>query len=126
VLCEGNDGGQRLIYAHRLQADGRSLDLSFNNIRHIPSLPSLTKVNVMYLVQNKIGKVDEGALDWAKDTLTSLELGGNRIRVRVDLRLIVRHHVLSCEALTSVFMRLVASTSLCLRADIRQSRTSNN
>jgi protein phosphatase 1 regulatory subunit 7 len=44
-------------------------------------LPSLTKVNVVYFVQNKIGKVDEGALDWAKDNLTSLELGGNRIRV---------------------------------------------
>jgi protein phosphatase 1 regulatory subunit 7 len=36
----------------------------------------------MYLVQNKIGKVDEGVLDWAKDSLTSIELGGNRIRVR--------------------------------------------
>lgn len=62
-------------------ANASSLDLSFNNIRHVPSLPSFTKVNVMYLVQNKIGKVDEGVLDWAKDTLTSLELGGNRIRV---------------------------------------------
>jgi protein phosphatase 1 regulatory subunit 7 len=59
----------------------RSLDLSFNNIRHVPSLPSLTKVNVMYLVQNKIAKVDEGSLDWAKDTMTSIELGGNRLRV---------------------------------------------
>ena len=35
----------------------------------------------MYLVQNKIAKVEEGALDWAKDTMTSIELGGNRLRV---------------------------------------------
>jgi len=69
------------VHEVKVMADGRSLDLSFNNIRHVPSLPSLKKVNVMYLVQNKIGKVDEGVLDWAKDTLTSLELGGNRIRV---------------------------------------------
>ncbi|WOO76757.1 Protein phosphatase 1 regulatory subunit 7 [Vanrija pseudolonga] len=57
-----------------------SLDLSFNNIRHVPNLPSLTAVKILYLVQNKIGKIDEGALDWCKDTITSIELGGNRIR----------------------------------------------
>lgn len=62
-------------------ANGRSLDLSFNNIRHPPNLPSLTKVKVMYLVQNKIAKVEEGELDWCSDTITSIELGGNRIRV---------------------------------------------
>lgn len=39
---------------------------------------------MIYFVQNKIGKIDEGALDWAKETLTSLELGGNRIRVSDD------------------------------------------
>lgn len=59
----------------------RSLDLSFNNIRHIPTLPSLTKVNVLYFVQNKISRIDEGSLDWCSETITSLELGGNRIRV---------------------------------------------
>ncbi|CAD6584562.1 MAG: hypothetical protein TREMPRED_003863 [Tremellales sp. Tagirdzhanova-0007] len=57
-----------------------SLDLSFNNIRHAPNLPSLTKVKVLYLVQNKIGNVEQGELDWCRATLTSLELGGNRIR----------------------------------------------
>lgn len=59
----------------------RSLDLSFNNIRHPPNLPSLTEVNIMYLVQNKISRVEPGELDWCKDTITSIELGGNRIRV---------------------------------------------
>jgi protein phosphatase 1 regulatory subunit 7 len=59
----------------------RSLDLSFNNIRHPPNLPSLTKVKVMYLVQNKIAKVEAGELDWCSNTITSIELGGNRIRV---------------------------------------------
>nr|ODN99830.1 enzyme regulator [Cryptococcus depauperatus CBS 7855] len=60
--------------------DISSLDLSFNNIRHPPSLPSLKQVSVLYLVQNKISKIEEGELDWCKDTLKSLELGGNRIR----------------------------------------------
>ena len=60
----------------------RSLDLSCNNIRHAPTLPSLGKVNVLYLVQNKIGGIEKGELDWCQTTLTSLELGGNRIRVR--------------------------------------------
>lgn len=59
----------------------RSLDLSFNNIRHAPSLPSLKKVNVMYLVQNKITGIEAGQLDWCADTITSIELGGNRLRV---------------------------------------------
>ncbi len=36
---------------------------------------------MLYLVQNKIGKVDEGELDWCKETMTSIELGGNRMRV---------------------------------------------
>jgi Leucine-rich repeat (LRR) protein len=66
-------------------ADARSLDLSFNNIRDIPVLPSLTKVHVLYFVQNKISRIDEGSLDWCSETLTSLELGGNRIRVGVVL-----------------------------------------
>lgn len=58
----------------------RSLDLSFNNIRKAPTLPSLAKLQVLYLVQNKISRVEEGELDWAADTLTSIELGGNRLR----------------------------------------------
>jgi hypothetical protein len=64
-------------------ADGfRSLDLSFNNIRHPPHLPSLKCVKILYLIQNKISKVKEDDFDWCKDTITSLELGGNRIRVK--------------------------------------------
>ncbi|ORY25645.1 putative nuclear regulatory subunit of Glc7p type 1 protein serine-threonine phosphatase [Naematelia encephala] len=62
-----------------------SLDLSFNNIRHAPTLPSLTKVKVLYLVQNKISRVNPGDLDWCKDTITSLELGGNRLRLIENL-----------------------------------------
>jgi protein phosphatase 1 regulatory subunit 7 len=65
----------------RTSLTDRSLDLSFNNIRHPPNLPSLKKVKVMYLVQNKIAKVEPGQLDWCADTITSIELGGNRIRV---------------------------------------------
>jgi protein phosphatase 1 regulatory subunit 7 len=59
----------------------RSLDLSFNNFRQAPNLPSLTKVQVLYLVQNKIAKIESGELDWCSGTITSIELGGNRIRV---------------------------------------------
>ena len=73
----------------------------------------MTKVNVMYLVQNKIGKVDEGALDWAKDTLTSLELGGNRIRVRVDTGLDV--HIRSRRArLSQPSPYIFANLCLCV------------
>ncbi|WVW84763.1 hypothetical protein I302_106798 [Kwoniella bestiolae CBS 10118] len=62
-----------------------SLDLSFNNLRHAPSLPSLTKLNVLYLVQNKISHIEPGKLDWCKDTITSIELGGNRLRAIENL-----------------------------------------
>lgn len=63
----------------------RSLDLSFNNIRKAPTLPSLAKLQVLYLVQNKISRVEEGELDWAAETLTSIELGGNRLRAIENL-----------------------------------------
>jgi hypothetical protein len=36
---------------------------------------------VLYLVQNKIARIEQGELDWCAETITSLELGGNRIRV---------------------------------------------
>ncbi|EIW73489.1 hypothetical protein TREMEDRAFT_24836 [Tremella mesenterica DSM 1558] len=62
-----------------------SLDLSFNNIRHPPTLPSMKQVNTLYLVQNKISHVEEGCLDWAAGSLKSLELGGNRIRAIENL-----------------------------------------
>ncbi|KAJ9122440.1 hypothetical protein QFC22_001865 [Naganishia vaughanmartiniae] len=66
-----------------------SLDLSFNNLRHPPSLPSQKHINTLYLVQNKISKIEPGELDWAADTLKSLELGGNRIRVIENLQNLV-------------------------------------
>ncbi|KIR68608.1 enzyme regulator [Cryptococcus bacillisporus CA1873] len=62
-----------------------TLDLSFNNIRHAPSLPSLKNVDTLYLVQNKISRLEEGELDWCQETMKSLELGGNRIRVIENL-----------------------------------------
>ncbi|KAJ9100676.1 hypothetical protein QFC21_003721 [Naganishia friedmannii] len=62
-----------------------SLDLSFNNLRHPPSLPSQKHINTLYLVQNKISKIEQGELDWAAEALKSLELGGNRIRKLVLL-----------------------------------------
>jgi Leucine-rich repeat (LRR) protein len=73
-----------------------SLDLSFNNIRHPPSLPSFKKVNVLYLVQNKISRIEEGELDWCAETITSLELGGNRIRVSRSLARIGSPNPLCC------------------------------
>lgn len=66
-------------------ADVSSLDLSFNNIRHVPNLPSIKALTVLYLVQNKITRIDKGALDWCASTITSIELGGNRIRVSRSL-----------------------------------------
>lgn len=58
-----------------------TLDLSFNNIRHPPNLPSQTQIKTLYLVQNKIAKIEEGELDWSEGSMKSLELGGNRLRV---------------------------------------------
>ncbi|WWC88628.1 uncharacterized protein L201_003541 [Kwoniella dendrophila CBS 6074] len=67
-----------------------SLDLSFNNLRHPPNLPSQNKLNVLYLVQNKISHIEEGELDWCKDTMTSIELGGNRLRTIENLDNLVK------------------------------------
>lgn len=72
----------------RDQANPSSLDFSFNNLRHIPNLPSLTKIKVLYLIQNKIKAIEPGVLDWCKDTITSLELGGNRIRTIENLEML--------------------------------------
>lgn len=69
----------------KLKLLSSTLDLSFNNIRHSPSLPSLRHVNTLYLVQNKISRLEKGELDWCQDTMKSLELGGNRIRVIENL-----------------------------------------
>jgi len=56
----------------------RSLDLSYNKIKHIKRVDHLKKVDHLYFVQNKISKIEglEGL-----DSLTYLELGANRIRV---------------------------------------------
>lgn len=53
-----------------------NLDLSFNNIKHIKHLESLTKLENLYFVQNKISKIEN--LDKLIQ-LQNLELGGNRV-----------------------------------------------
>ncbi len=65
---------------HPYMFSNRTLDLSFNNFRHPPILPSFKNISTLYLVQNKISKVDSGDLDWASGSMKSLELGGNRLR----------------------------------------------
>lgn len=71
------------------------LDLSFNLLRQIPEpiqyLPSLEKV---FFVQNKISQIN--GLDRIGQTLRSLELGGNRIRVSL-LSMQQRHSLTSPE-----------------------------
>jgi protein phosphatase 1 regulatory subunit 7 len=68
---------------------GRSLDLSFNNFRSVPTLPSLKRLETLYLVQNKIGLIEPGELEWCKETLTSIELGGNRLRAIENIEMLV-------------------------------------
>jgi protein phosphatase 1 regulatory subunit 7 len=59
------------------------LDLSFNLIKVIPeSLSSLTSLKTVYFVQNRITKIS--GLSGVGATLRSLELGGNKIRVRSE------------------------------------------
>ena len=55
-----------------------SLDLSFNNIKHIKNVEHLNEVKDLYLLQNKISKI-EGLEKLA--SVRNLELGANRIRV---------------------------------------------
>ncbi|AEO70106.1 uncharacterized protein THITE_2121066 [Thermothielavioides terrestris NRRL 8126] len=55
----------------------RSLDLSFNKIKHIKHISHLTNLTDLYLVANKISKI-EGLSGLTK--LRNLELGSNRIR----------------------------------------------
>lgn len=70
----------------------RVLDLSFNLIKAIPeSLASLKSIQTIYFVQNKISKIQH--LDAVGATLQSLELGGNRLRVR-DFSYVSVHNVL--------------------------------
>ena len=59
-----------------------TLDLSFNLLRRIPAeaLATMTSLKTLYIIQNKISHI-EGLAPLAA-TLTSLELGGNKLRVR--------------------------------------------
>ena len=60
----------------------RTLDLSFNLLRAIPpGLRHLLKLKTVYFVQDRISVIS--GLEGLGATLTSLELGGNKIRVRL-------------------------------------------
>jgi len=66
----------------------RSLDVSFNLLRAVPKvLSSLSSLQVVYFVQNKITQID--GLGGVGATLRSLELGGNRIRTIENLDALV-------------------------------------
>lgn len=60
----------------------RTLDLSFNMLKHIPEEfeSHLKALKTIFFVQNKISHIAN--LSGLSATLRSLELGGNRIRVR--------------------------------------------
>lgn len=58
-----------------------TLDLSFNNIHHITNIAHLNKLSTIYLIQNKISRVRPDDFQGPiVQSLTSLELGGNRLR----------------------------------------------
>ena len=56
----------------------RLLDISFNRLRSITGLEALTKLKKLFLVSNKIAKIEN--VSHLKN-LEMLELGDNRIRV---------------------------------------------
>lgn len=62
----------------------RVLDISFNLLRNIEGIDKLTRLKKLFLVNNKINKIENiGTLH----QLQMLELGSNRIRVStVDLQ----------------------------------------
>jgi Leucine-rich repeat (LRR) protein len=68
-----------------------TLDFSFNLLRHIPassspdSLSQYPNLKVLFLVQNGIKRIE--GLDGLGQSLETLELGGNKIRVRVIYKL---------------------------------------
>lgn len=69
--------GGRLTEAQRITR--RVLDLSFNLLRAVPdNLENLTSLRTVYFVQNRISKITGFG---SVTSLTSLELGGNKIRV---------------------------------------------
>lgn len=58
-------------------AELRTLDLSYNKLKHIKRISNLKKLNQLFFVQNRISKI-EGLEELTE--LTYLELGANRIR----------------------------------------------
>lgn len=81
----------------RPSASRRSLDFSFNNLRSLllpsshpssatPPLDALTNLEQVYLIQNKISKIEGLTGSGLTNNLKSLELGGNRIRVSFAAR----------------------------------------
>lgn len=64
--------------------DPSVLDLSFNLLKSVPdTLHHLTSLKTVYFVQNRISKIT--GLQGVGDTLRSLELGGNKLRVSLIL-----------------------------------------
>ncbi|KAK5074217.1 protein phosphatase regulatory subunit Sds22 [Lithohypha guttulata] len=55
----------------------RTLDLSFNKLKHIKNFPTLSSLVELYFVQNRIAKIEN--LD-NLTSLTTIELAANRIR----------------------------------------------
>lgn len=62
----------------------RTLDLSFNLIKTIENLGCLTKVKKLFLVSNKISKI-EGLQNLSQ--LEMIELGANKIRVSIKIQM---------------------------------------
>lgn len=60
----------------------RSLDLSFNLLRRVPKdqLSGMESLGMLYFIQNKISMIE--GLDNIASSLTSIEFGGNKLRVR--------------------------------------------
>lgn len=68
--------------ADLIRVVARTLDLSFNMLKHVPEdfELHLKALKTIFFVQNKISRISN--LSGLSATLRSLELGGNRIRVR--------------------------------------------
>lgn len=62
-------------------ASSRILDISFNLLRNIEGIDKLTQLKKLFLVNNKISKIENLS---TLHQLQMLELGSNRIRVSTD------------------------------------------